>query len=431
MEHIGQLPPQELEAETALLGALIMEGEVFSKISDMLKPDDFYKEIHRLIYSACSSLHKKSEPLDIATIKRELDRAGSLDRIGGLSYLSTLTDSFVTVANIEHHARMIKEASLKRQLIKTCRNVLEDINSLTLDEALQKLSQSTATLTAGYGGISSMKEVAKITMDYVERRYKNKNAVSGVSSGLKNIDEITDGFQPCDLIILAARPGVGKSALAMNIAYNAKVPVGVMSLEMGENQIGIRQLADMSSTEIWKLRKGFIGQHDWPRLMGAITDMSQAPIYPVFTARNITEIDRAVTELIERHNIQLLIVDYLQFVNPRERGRSRQEEVAETSRYLKNVATLRHIPVIALAQLNRLVDQRADKKPTLSDLKESGQIEQDADVVMFLCRDPKEKKGPAEVVFAKGRNIGLGVAQLQWDGDYQRFEDSERRYDDA
>ena len=408
-EEIGFLPPQNLEAERHLLSSVIMDP----KASVDLRPQDFYSPAHCEIYRTALGLKNDGKPVDVVTLTSN----PKIDK--GLVF--TLAENFITSANNKYHAKMILECSLKRNLVQICRETIDRVHFDCIDDILTALRAKTGGLITGYGcEIVTMREVAQETLNAVEHRYENKGCVAGIRSGICEIDEITDGWQKGDMIVLAARPGMGKSALAMQFAQDSGVECGFISLEMGRNQIGIRALSHLSGVELWKMRKGHLGREDWPWLTQGAVKMAEMPISFTFKAQKISEIERTITEMVEKNNIKLLLVDYLQRASVNE-PKKREQEVAEISRYFKGVALVRDIPVIALAQLNRKVEDRAEKKPTLADLRESGQIEQDADIVMFLSGDYKQGNGEATLTFAKGRNIGLGEVKLYFNGDIQKF----------
>lgn len=420
-ELIGFIPPQNLEAEEYILGALLFDGDEIKSIKGILEPEDFYREAHRRIFRAMIAILEAGEPIDIVTVSERLKMAGD----DQLKYLSGLADGVPTSANIKHHADIVAEHSRKRKLIDVCRQTINQTLTDSLDDCLDALRGRTSGLVTGRGiELVSMKQIAKQVFDQVEYRYNHKNEISGITSGIADIDEITDGWQAGTMVVLAARPGQGKSALAMQFAQAAGVPVGIISLEMGPVQLGIRSLASLSRVDMYKLRKGFLASNDWPMLIKAAKEMAEMPIYFTFTAQKISEIDRAITEMIEKYKVRMVIVDYLQraSANNVDHNMKREEEVAKISRYLKGVALVKNMPVMPLAQLNRAIEARSDKEPTLADLRESGQIEQDADIVMFIKGKYAEKgSGPASLIFAKGRNEGRGRVELYFNGDTMQF----------
>ena len=421
------LPPQNLEAEIAVLGAIILDGESFTKAT--VRADDFYKNQHVLIYRAMDELHQKGDNIDIVSIGEVLKREGKYEQIGGLAYLSQLAREVVTSANIKYHSDIVREHSQKRQIIRACTETMQGIHHLSVDEILSKLHNSTSNIVTGHGGdIVDMRDVALETIKKVEHRYYNKHSISGVRSGFRDMDELTDGFQPGEVYVIGARPGMGKTALSMAIAQNAEVPVGRIDLEMSQAQLGRRVLSSLSQMSLYKFRKGIIDKHEWPAVNAAVARMSQLPIFFSFLSYSTVEVERVITQMVETKGIKMLMVDYLQLINSAEK-KKREQEVAEASRLMKRMAKVHNIPVIALAQLNREVEKRGDKRPTLADLRESGQIEQDADVIMFLYReDAQESSGPVEIIIAKGRDTGYAKISLYFDGNKMTFRDMEGKH---
>lgn len=419
---VDYLPKQNLDAERWTLGAIIAENEAIGLID--LKPEDFYKPDHQEIFKAMCELSEEGKPIDIVSLNNRLNQRHIED-------ITSIASEVFTAANISFHAQIVKEASLIRAVQKTCRQTLQAIQEgeiETPDMAVSAIHKVMGDVVSGQGGIIiPMSQVAKDTVDYIERRYEDRESISGVPSGFKDVDAITDGFQQGDLIILAARPGMGKSALAMAMAQNAALegyPIGIISLEMGKHQIGIRAMASLSHVEMFRLRKGLLDRDGFNSVMNAASRLSGLPIYFSFSSWDISDIRKAVTQMVQLKNIKMAIVDYLQLARKPEQ-RNREREIGEISTTLKYLAKTFNIPVIALAQLNRQVEQREDKRPKLSDLRDSGQIEQDADIVMFLFReDVSSHKGAVEVSFAKGRNIGLGRVKLNFDGDLMTFTDA-------
>lgn len=424
-----ELPPQSLEAERALLGAVLLDGEAFRKVAGTLTGDDFYKRSHGLIFGAMSALHASGDPLDVATISEQLKRTGDLETVGGISCLASLGNSVTTAANIRKHAEIVKEAARKRELRKALMAAQERLQTDGIDEILSFLRGSTSGIAQGVGAeIVTMHEVAARVSETVERRHRNRGEFSGIPSGFRDLDKMTDGWQPGDLIIIGARPGRGKSALGMACAQHAAgngYPAGILSLEMSDQQIGMRTLANFSGIDMTRLQRGFIAREQWADVTGSVGRMAELPIYFSFKARTTQQIERAFTSFIEGKSVKLAVVDYLQLV--RSTGqKNREQEVAEVSRLLKTMAQVHAIPVIALAQLNRAVESRDNKRPTLADLRDSGQIEQDADVIIFIHQDDQAAANDAvELIIAKGRNIQTGSIFLKWEPSTMRFRDSQ------
>lgn len=418
------IPPQNIEAEQSVIGAILVDGDSFKKAHWHVKVDDFYKDAHRKIFSAIEMVVKNNDPIDLISVSEILKQKGETDSIGGDRYLSGLASQIPTSANIEFHAKIVAEKSSLRKLAKICREILGDVNNSELDELLAKLKNGTAEIAKGRGGsIVDMKTIAKEVFEFIERRVENRHAISGLTTGSAELDELTDGLQDGDVIIIAGRPESGKSAKVMEILQGIALkgtPCGLISLEMGEHQLGIRTISSLSNVELRKLRKGFVAKSDWEALTSAAAKMVEMPLYFSFDARKTNEIEREATQLVETKGVKLIAIDYLQLISSMEHKR-REEEVAEISRLLKTIARRHNLPVIALAQLNRNVELE-NRRPRLSDLRESGAIEQDADVIIFLHRD-KKNKNIIEVIVGKGRNIGNGFFRQHFDGDRMTFHD--------
>lgn len=422
------LPPQNNDAEQSVLGSVIIDGESIKQAVQILSPDDFYREAHRLIFVEMLGLYRKKIPVDIVTLAEALIISKTLEKVGGATYISSLASMVPTSANIKYHANIIKQKSQKRQMINICRNTIDELyQEDEIADILSRHRQKVITAMTDTGSnITSIVDIAQEVVTFVEHRHSKKHEISGISSGLVAVDEITDGFQKGDLIVVGGRPGMGKSLFAMSILQNSCVPCGVVSLEMSSHQIGIRTLASLSGVELWQLRKGIIKKEQWPSIIRAGSRMSTLPIYFSFSARRHNEIERAITEMIDRHNIEAVMVDYLQLIRFDNKKQNREREIADISGMLKGIAVDYNIPVLAISQLNRELERREDKRPILADLRESGAIEQDADMVIFLYRDDyynpnSEQKGIAEVIIAKGRNTGTGRVKVAFNGDKMQF----------
>ena len=412
------IPPQNLDAEMAVLGALLIDGEALARIE--LSPEDFYRGGHQKIYTAMKNINKSGRAIDIITLSDELRRLGQLDDIG-LSYLSRLASEVIISGNITEHAEIVKDSAIKRNIVNACREAIAGTQTDTVEEIVTKLRAKTADALSNRGcQIMEMIDIAKNTSKLIERRYQKKHELSGIPSGLPVLDDFLDGFGNGKVYIIAGRPGTGKTALSFFIALNAGVPVGRLDLEMSEGQLGLRALSSISQVELSKLRKGYISKDEWTYINKALGRMAELPIYYSFLAYNLEEVEKTVLQMVEKKGIKMLIVDYLQLIGVKKAHRNREQEVAEASRTMKRIAKTYNIPVLCLAQLNRAAELREGKKPTLADLRESGAIEQDADVVMFLWRqDPKSNN--LKIVVAKGRDEGYGEIDLVFEGDKMLF----------
>lgn len=438
-DMIDKLPPQNIDAEQSVLGAIIFDNEALPKALELLSPEDFYKDTHRRIYNAVVGLFEKNEPIDIVTLTDYLRKNNELDSIGGISYLSYLANNIPTSANIRYHAKIVREKALLRALIQTATHITSRVyeDSLDADEMVDYAEKMVFDIADKRIRTSfvGLKDVIKDTFKMIEHLYDKKEAITGVPSGFKDIDELTSGFQPSDLIIIGGRPGMGKTAFALNIAQhvaiNMKEPVAVFSLEMSKEQLAMRMLCAESMVDASRVRKGFISKQDWPKLTNAAGRLADAPIFiDDSSAITVLEVRAKARRLKMEHGaLSLVVVDYLQLMRSRGNFERREQEISEISRSLKALAKELRVPVVALSQLNRAVEQRGEKKPTLADLRESGAIEQDADVIIFLYRDElynknnPSNKGKAEVIIAKQRNGPTGIVNLTYLADSTRFVD--------
>lgn len=433
------LPPQNIEAEQSVLGAIILDNESLPKAIEILSAEDFYKETHSRLYRAILSLFEKNEAIDIVTLTDYLRRTNELESVGGLSYLSSLASGVLTSANIKYHAKIVREKALLRSLIQTATHIASRVyeDSLDADEMVDYAEKMIFDIADKRTKTSffSLKDVIKDTFKMIEHLYDKKEAITGVPSGFRDIDELTAGFQPSDLIIIGGRPGMGKTAFALNIAQHVaidlKEPVAVFSLEMSKEQLALRMLCAESMVDSSRVRKGFIGKQDWPRLTNAAGRLAESPIFiDDSSAITVLEVRAKARRLKMEHGaLSLVVVDYLQLMRSRGNFERREQEISEISRSLKALAKELKVPVVALSQLNRGVESRGDRRPTLADLRESGAIEQDADVIIFLYRDEiynknnPSNKGRAEVIIAKQRNGPTGVVNLTYLADSTRFVD--------
>ncbi len=433
-----RLPPQNLEAEQCVLGSILLKEGTLVKILDIISEQDFYRDAHKTIFAAIVALFEKNEPLDIITLTNILRDWNKLDMVGGPAYLATLTDIVPLSANVAYYAEIVRRKSLLRQLITTtteiasrCYEEQDDIDTL-LEETEQKIFEIAKAKTGQ--GVAALRSIIKDNFATVEKLFERKEHITGIPTGFADLDKMTAGLQPSDLIILAARPSMGKTALALNIAQFAaiehKVPVAVFSLEMAKEQLGMRLLCSESRVSSSRLRTGFLKEQDWPKLTRAAGVLSEAPIFIDDTpAMSVTEMRAKARRMKTEYDIGMVVVDYLQLMRGRGNAHSREQEISDISRSLKAMAKEIHIPVMALSQLNRSLENRPNKRPQLSDLRESGAIEQDADVIMFIYRDEvynkaedNPNKGIAELIIGKQRNGPTGTALLTFIDKYTRFE---------
>ncbi|HSF33226.1 MAG TPA: replicative DNA helicase [Candidatus Tectomicrobia bacterium] len=441
---LHKLPPQHIEAEQCVLGAILLENDALLKALEVLKPAHFYRDAHRKIFEAILDLFERSEPIDLLTASESLRKRNQLDEIGGSTYLATLLEAVPTAANIRYHARIVREKAILRSLINVSTEVIaecyehtEDVEDL-LDRAERMIFEiSEQRVNAAF---VNLKELLKDSIRYTEQLYERHGLVTGLPSGFRDFDQITAGLQPSDLIIIAARPGMGKTSYALNIARNvaqrfheAQQAVAVFSLEMSKEQLALRMLCAEAEIDSNNLRRGFIEKREWGRLVNAANDLSDLPIY-IDDSPGISVLDiRAKARRLQaEHGLGLVIIDYLQLLRGRGRMENRQQEISEISRSLKALAKELKVPLMALSQLSRAVEQRGDRIPQLADLRESGAIEQDADLIVFIYRDEvynKETKdqGIAKIIVGKQRNGPTGEIALQFSKEYARFKDLDRR----
>ena len=433
-----RVPPHNEDAERSVLGAVLLDNSVLDELSGRLKPEDFYREGHRHIFRAMVELHQRSEPIDVLTVADYLDADDRLAAAGGPTYLTRLSGAVPSAANVDHYASIVSRKSSLRQFIGTAGELLNecysDVNDFEscMDEAEQRLFA--ITQLGQKRDYAVMRDVVKSAFTQIEALYQKNEQITGISSGFIDLDEITAGWQPSDLIIIAARPAMGKTSFTLNMAAHAaihrKTPCAFFSLEMSNEQLAIRMLCSEARINQSNLRRGSMTEQEWARLIKAAGTLSEAPIYLDDTpGLPIMEFRAKCRRLKAEHDIQMLFVDYLQLMTGSQRSRSgsREQEISEISRSLKGVAKELKIPVIALAQLNRGVEQRADKRPMMSDLRESGAIEQDADLIGFIYRDEiynpdTEHKGLAEFIIGKHRNGSTGKITLRFFGPFTRFE---------
>lgn len=442
-EIIGKIPPQNIEAEQSVLGSILLDKDSLIKIADMLNPEDFYRQDHGEIYSAALSLFEKRKPIDLVTLTDYLEKKNKLIEVGGVSYLTTLVNSVPSAAHIKHYAEIVHNKATLRRLISAADKIIElsfnetdEIDSV-LDKAEAELFSVSQKFTKQY--FIPVKSILTDTFDRIDDLHKHKGKVSGVPSGFKDLDNILAGFQPSDLLILAARPSMGKTALALNIAEQVavkeKIPVGIFSLEQSKEQIVDRIICSKSAVDSWKLRTGNLSDEDFPKIGHAMAELSEAPIFiddsPVL---NVMEVRTKARRLQAEHGLGLVIIDYLQLMQGRQvsKDNNRVQEISDISRGLKALARELNVPVLALSQLSRAVENRPGHIPQLADLRESGSIEQDADVVMFLYRedyyDPEtERKNISDLFIKKHRNGPIGQIELYFIPEQTRFRSIERK----
>ncbi|MGB3180819.1 MAG: replicative DNA helicase [Cyclobacteriaceae bacterium] len=445
-DQLGKIPPQALELEQAVLGALMLEKEALTDVVDILKPESFYKDAHQEIYRSIIDLFNKAEPVDMLTVTSQLRRNGKLEVVGGAFYITELTTRVNSAANIEYHARIIAENAIKREMIHIAGEIQKEAfeDSTDVFQLLDKMQQalfdvSEANIKRNY---SDMRSIMRQAIDELEARKLHTDGLTGVPSGFTSLDRVTSGWQKSDLVIIAARPAMGKTAFVVSAMRNAAVEFGhavaIFSLEMSNVQLVNRMISAEAQLESEKLKKGNLEEYEWEQLVHKTGRLADAPIFIDDTpALSILELRAKCRRLKAQHDIQLIIIDYLQLMSgdsSKNSGSNREQEIASISRALKNLAKELNVPVIALSQLSRAVETRGgDKRPMLSDLRESGSIEQDADMVMFLYRpeyygitedeNGAPTQGVGEVIIAKHRNGGLDTVPLRFIGKYTRFTD--------
>ena len=440
---LGKVPPHDLEAEQAIIGSMLTDRDAVISAVEVLKDDDFYREDNKIIYEAILNLYSRSEPIDIITVKSELESMGKIDQVGGLEYLAELPEKVPTTANAMKYIKIVEEKSTLRTLIKTANDLIslgydptQDVEDI-MDSAEKKIFN--VMQKRNQTGYSSIKDILVDSFTELEDLYNRKQHVTGVPTGFIDLDNKTAGLHNSDLILVAARPAMGKSAFALNIATNAaiqaNVGVAIFSLEMSKEQMANRILGSVAMVDGNSIRTGRIADDDWIKLATASGELSQTGIYIDDTPGiSVMEIRAKCRKLKLEKNIGLVVIDYLQLVQgSNKKGGSREQEISEISRSLKILAKEINVPVIALSQLSRAPEQRPDHRPMLSDLRESGAIEQDADIVMFLYRDDyynedSEKKNIAEVIIAKHRAGSTGTVELAWLGSYTKFANLAKDY---
>lgn len=433
-----KVPPHSIEAEQSVLGGLMLDNQAWDTVVEILVDTDFYRYEHQVLFRAMHQLVNYNRPFDVVTLSETLKDLNELDNIGGEIYLFELSNNTPSVANIKAYAEIVRERSVTRQLIKVAQQIADSgyhPDGLTAAELLDQAEQKVfaiAEQSARSGGPVELKVLLSSTLERIDELFHSNNPITGIPTGFYDLDNITSGLQRCDLIIIAGRPSMGKTVLGVNIGENVaiatKLPVLIFSLEMPGSAIAMRMLSSLGSIEQHRLRTGRLNDDDWPRIGSAVNMLSQAPIFvddtPGLTPTELRSRARRLTR--EHGHLGLIIIDYLQLMRIPGLSDNRVAEISEISRSLKSLAKELNVPVVALSQLNRSLEQRADKRPVMSDLRESGAIEQDADVIAFIYRDEvyhpdTRDKGIAEIIIAKQRNGPIGRVKMTFMGQYTRF----------
>ena len=440
MEDINRIPPHSVESEQSILGSIILDKEAIITVAETIQPIDFYKEAHKIIYESMLKLNSNNEPIDLITLIEELRKEGHLDSIGGISYLTSLSTIVPTTSNVKYYANIVKEKSVMRQLIKASNEIINLGYDASTDvqEILDKAEKNIFDISQEKSGddIQPINVVLQDTFEMIEKLCTDKSEVTGITTGFADLNKKINGLQRTDLILLAARPAMGKTAFSLNLVQNAALKgdasVAVFSLEMSKEQLVQRMLSAQSNVELSKIKTGNSGESDWPRIIDGMAVLSEANIFIDDTPGiKISEIRSKCRRLKIEKGLDLILIDYLQLMEGEGKNENRQQEIAKISRSLKILAKELDCPVVALSQLSRSPELRKDHRPILSDLRESGSIEQDADIVMFLYRDEyyhddSEKKNIGEVIIAKNRHGETGNVELVWFGQVQKFADKIR-----
>lgn len=439
---LEKMPPQNIEAEIGVLGSMLLDREAIPQIVVHLRPESFYLESHRKIYRALVKLYDQNSPLDLITLTDFLERSRELEFVGGPSALTALPHAVPTSAHVDEYVKIVKEKSVLRNLIHAATEIVtssynanEEVDKI-LDVAEQKIFDIVQTRSGGTSSIL-FRDLVRQSMESIDRAYQRKGALTGLPTGYKDFDDMTSGLQPSDMIVVAARPSMGKTAFALNIAENigvqAKQPVAVFSLEMSKDQLVQRLLCSHAQVNLHHVRRGYLSQNDWKLLVESANVLSEAPIYIDDTPGiTVTELRAKARRLKSAYDIKFIVVDYLQLIQSfGQRSDGRQQEISEISRSLKGLARELNVPVLVLSQLNRAAENRPDNRPKLSDLRESGAIEQDADMVVLLLRkeyyNPDDSPGEADIIVAKQRNGPTGDFKLTFVSEYTRFKDHSPR----
>jgi replicative DNA helicase len=433
--------PHSIDAERSVLGAILIENSSINRAQEILKDSDFYRDPHRRIFKSMSELSERSSAIDAVTLKEALSRAGDLEAVGGPAYIASLLDGVPHSSNIEHYAKIVKEKAILRSLIDAGGRIVTSAYEATQDveEILDESERLVFTIAQDQlrAGFVPMRTIADESLKTIERLSEHRELVTGLATGFPTLNEMTSGLQPSDLIVIAARPAMGKTSFALNIAQHAAREgrkIGLFSLEMSREQLFLRLLTGQARVDAHRLRTGRLGREEWARLTAAFGELSAMPVFIDDTAgTGVLEMRAKSRRLKMEQGLDLLIIDYLQLMRGRGRFENRNQEISEISRSLKELAKELHIPVIAISQLSRAPEQRGgDRRPQLSDLRESGAIEQDADVVMFIYREEvykptEENRGRAQILIAKQRNGPIGNIDLAFIREYTKFEELEWR----
>ncbi|HOE56627.1 MAG TPA: replicative DNA helicase [Bacillota bacterium] len=439
-DMIQRIPPNNVEAEQSVLGAMLLDKEAISTATELISGEDFYREAHKEIFEAIVDIYNRGEPVDLITLTEKLKTRNTLDAVGGITFLTNLMEAVPTTHNVKYYAKIVEDKSLLRRLIKSSSEIIhksyqaaEDIGEI-IDAAEKGIFN--ISLNRSTKGFIHVKDILNVNFDRIEKLYLNKGKITGVPTGFSDLDNKLSGLQKSELILIAARPSMGKSSFMMNIVQHAavreKITTAIFSLEMSKEQLTQRLLCAEALIDAHRLRIGDINEDEWIKLARAMGPISEAPIFIDDTpAISITEMRAKCRRLKIEQNLGLIVIDYLQLMQGQERSENRQQEISEISRSLKALAREIDVPVVALSQLSRAPEMRADHRPVLSDLRESGAIEQDADVVMFLYRDEyyhpdTDKKNIGEVNIAKQRNGPTGAIELVWLGQFTKFVSKEK-----
>ena len=440
MEDIGRIPPHSVESEQSILGSILLDKEAIITVTETIKPEDFYKEAHKIIYECMMKLNNKNEPIDLITLTEELKKQGHLEDIGGISYITSLSTIVPTTSNVKYYADIVKEKSVLRKLIRVSNDILNlgYDSSIKVEDILEKAEKQIFDISQEKSSedFQTINSVLMDTYDTIEKLYTNKEDITGITTGFDDLNKKTNGLQRTDLLLVAARPAMGKTAFSLNLVQNAALKgdasVAVFSLEMSKEQLVQRMLSAQSHVELKKIKTGNLDENDWPRIIDAMSVLSNANIYIDDTPGiKIGELRSKCRKLKIEKGLDLILIDYLQLMEGDGGNESRQQEISKISRSLKIIAKELNCPVVALSQLSRAPEQRSDHRPMLADLRESGAIEQDADIVMFLYRDEyyhpdSERKNIGEIIIAKNRHGETGSVELVWLGEIQKFANKAR-----